>query len=215
MAYNFEGISILVIEESEAISSLIKDVLSVFGVGNILFANNGRDGLRLACAYNPDIIITEIVLPELDGPEMIKKIRTSDKHLNTFVPIIVLTAFSELKRIEQARDAGVNVIMIKPFTARDLYNRIAYVIENPRQFVITDDFKGPDRRRKSQSDFYNGPKRRQQDPTDHDFYPEEPPVKNSPFRKSKRKKSLSIYTGAKGKNKPPKYHDDDYDFDLL
>ena len=214
MAYNFEGITILVVEESEAIRSLIKDVLSVFGVGNILLGTNGQDGLKLACDYNPDIIITEIVLPKLDGPEMIKKIRTSHKSINTYVPIIVLTAFSELKRIKLARDSGVNEIMVKPFTARDLYNRIAYVIENPRQFVIAESFKGPDRRRKPQSDFYNGPKRREKDPEDYEFYPEEPVIEVKKYSNTKKKKAFSIYTGAKGKTTFPKYQEEDYDFDL-
>ena len=179
MAYNFEGITILVIEDNTAIITLISDVLKVFGVGNIIFADNGNQGFKRACDYNPDIILTEIVLQELDGPDMIKKIRTDPNSPNPYVPIIIVTAFSELKRIETARDSGVNEILTKPFSARDLYTRIAHVIENPRQFVLTDDFQGPDRRRRK-GDFYHGPKRRYDDADSVD---------------EKGNRRFSIYTG--------------------
>lgn len=162
MAYNFQGVTVLIVEDNSAIVSLVSDVLKVFGVGNVIFAKNGEDGFKRYVDHNPDIILTEILLKQLDGPDMIKKIRNDMSSPNPYVPIIVLTAFSELKRIEKARDAGVNEIIIKPFTARDLYSRMAHVIEHPRQFVITDDFAGPDRRRKGRG-LYEGPMRRYDD----------------------------------------------------
>lgn len=189
MAYNFEGITILVIEDNQAVKKLVCDVLKVFGVGNIIVASDGAEGFSRFVDYNPDIILTELVLDELDGPDLIEKIRQDEYSPNPYVPIIVLTAFSEMKRIERARDSGVNEIMTKPFTARDLYGRMAYVIENPRKFVITDDFMGPDRRRRKNT-FYKGPRRREEDPIDSRDYNEQTP--------------LSIYTGKQQRKKSSK-----------
>ena len=60
------------------------------------------------------------------------------------------------------RDAGVTEFLVKPFNARDLYRRIVQIIERPRQFVRSEDFFGPDRRRKRESN-YAGPRRREED----------------------------------------------------
>jgi DNA-binding response OmpR family regulator len=77
-----------------------------------------------------------------------------------------MTGFSEKRRVFQARDAGVTEFLVKPFNARDLYRRIAQLIERPRQFVRSEDFFGPDRRRGS-SETYTGPLRRESDGLDN------------------------------------------------
>lgn len=59
----------------------------------------------------------------------------------------------------KARDAGMTEFLVKPFSARSMARRITMVIENPRQFVRTDDFFGPDRRRHRISN-YTGQERR-------------------------------------------------------
>lgn len=202
MAYNFEGITILIIEENSALMSLTSDILKIFGVGNIVSAKDGEEGFKRFVDYNPDIIITELSLNKLDGPEMIEKIRTHPHAPNPYVPVIVVTAFSELRRIESARDAGVNEIMTKPFTARDLYARIAHVIEHPRKFVITNDFLGPDRRRRRDT-FYSGPRRRKEDPETHTSNSSQKP---------------SIYTGRsqgkKSSSKAQRFYNEDSDIDI-
>lgn len=210
MAYNFEGITILIIEENPALLTLTSDILKIFGVGNIITAKDGEQGFKRFMDYNPDIIITELSLNKVDGPEMIEKIRSTPHSPNPYVPVIVVTAFSELKRIEAARDAGVNEIMTKPFTARDLYARIAHVIEHPRQFVITDNFLGPDRRRRRDT-FYTGPRKRKDDPGKPDITDQD-----------RKKKGFSIYTGksepqktSSDKKNGKSHRDEDIDIDFL
>jgi DNA-binding response OmpR family regulator len=73
-----------------------------------------------------------------------------------------MTGFSEKRRVVQARDAGVTEFLVKPFTARDMYRRISQIVERPREFVKSEDFFGPDRRRTKRSD-YEGPLRREED----------------------------------------------------
>lgn len=161
MAYNFDSITILIIEENEAVVSLLSYILRTFQVGNIVTAKDGEQGFRKVVGFNPDIILSEIVLAKLNGPVMIRKIRKDRSSPNPYVPIIALTAYNELSYVKEARDAGVNDILVKPFTARDLYSRLVHVIENPRQFVISENFNGPDRRRRRGGGYsYQGPDRR-------------------------------------------------------
>jgi DNA-binding response OmpR family regulator len=74
----------------------------------------------------------------------------------------MITAHTELRRIETARDAGITEALLKPVTPRNLYDRIVQIIERPRRFVKTPEFAGPDRRRRRGTD-YGGPKRRFED----------------------------------------------------
>ena len=97
-----------------------------------------------------------------DGITLTKKLRNEPSSPNQYIPIILMTGFSEKKRVVQARDAGVTEFLVKPFTARDLYKRLAQIIERPRQFVRSEEFFGPDRRRKVDPVF-NGPFKRESD----------------------------------------------------
>jgi two-component system chemotaxis response regulator CheY len=71
----------------------------------------------------------------------------------------MLTGHSEKKRVMAARDAGITEIMVKPISAKALYQRILNVVANPRAFIRTKSYFGPDRRR-SVSSNYVGPERR-------------------------------------------------------
>ena len=70
-----------------------------------------------------------------------------------------MTAFSSVKRVAIARDSGITEFLRKPFTAEALYKRIEAIVEKPRPFVLSDNFTGPDRRRKADKDFKGTDKR--------------------------------------------------------
>ena len=101
-------------------------------------------------------------MDSMDGLELIEKIRNDEDSPDPFVPIILMTGYSNQVRVETARDSGMTEFLAKPFKARDLYTRIVQIIEKPRQFVKNDYFFGPDRRRRKDED-YAGPVRRNLD----------------------------------------------------
>ena len=88
-----------------------------------------------------------------------RKVRTDLDSPNTFVPIIMLTAYAEKSRVEMARDSGVTEFCVKPVTATELYRKVCAVINTPRSFVRTKMYFGPDRRRRN-TDF-DGRERRE------------------------------------------------------
>jgi len=75
------------------------------------------------------------------------------------VPIIMLTGYTEMHRVTEARDAGVNEFLAKPVSAKKLYSRIVAIIEHNRNFIKIKQFFGPDRRRKA-LESYRGDERR-------------------------------------------------------
>src|SRR3546814_4837598 len=84
---------------------------------------------------------------DMDGIGFVEWVRKNPAAKNVFVPIIMVTAQSEEWKVMKARDAGVTEFLVKPFSAKTMARRITVVVENPRQFVRTDEFFGPDRRR--------------------------------------------------------------------
>lgn len=164
MPYEFHQVTVLIVEDNQPMLDLAKSILQTFGVGNVLTAKNGEEGFNLFCKHNPDIVIADWMMKPMDGISLTRRIRNDLKSPNKFVPVVLMTGFSEKRRVLQARDAGVTEFLVKPFNARDLYRRIAQVIERPRQFVRSEDFFGPDRRR-SRNDEFTGPFRREDDKT--------------------------------------------------
>lgn len=141
---------------------LLKSLLEAYGITKIYSAKDGDEGFEIFKKELPDLILSDWMMKPVDGISFTRRIRNDSGSPNKFVPIILMTGFSEKRRVMQARDAGVTEFLVKPFNARDLYRRIVQIIERPRQFVRSEDFFGPDRRRKREST-YSGPRRREED----------------------------------------------------
>lgn len=163
MSYVFENITVLIVEDNHSMLDITKSLLLAFGVGQVVSAKDGEEGFEKFVRYNPDLIIADWMMRPVDGISFTRRTRNDPNSPNPYVPIILMTGFSEKRRVIQARDAGVTEFLVKPFNARDLYRRIAQVVERPRQFVRSTDFFGPDRRRKRKKDEFGGPYRRHSD----------------------------------------------------
>jgi len=155
-----ESVSFLIVDPNAFMRSLIKNVLHVFGAEKFIEANDGADAFKAMQNLVPDIIITEWMMDPLDGLDFTRLVRTGKDSLNPFVPIIMTTAYSELQRVVEARDAGITEFIAKPLSAKTLIARITAVIGRPRPFIRSTRYFGPDRRRRRTSE-YKGPERRQ------------------------------------------------------
>ncbi len=162
MTYQFKNASILVIDDMQAMLSLTTSLLKIFGFADIYTAKDAEKGFEKFCRHDPDIVLTDWQMDPFDGTELVHKIRTDPASPNKFVPVIMMTGYSHKIRVEQARDKGVTEFLVKPFRAKDLYVRLEQLVEKPRRFVDSDEFFGPDRRRRKPKDF-QGPFLREND----------------------------------------------------
>ncbi len=137
-------------------------LLNGFGINHIDVAKTSEVGFRKFCEGKHDLILTDWLIKNDNGIKFTEDVRMGSLSPNPFVPIVIMTGFSEKRRVIQARDTGVTEFLVKPFTANDLYKRIDHIIMKPRQFVKSSDFFGPDRRRKY-LEGQNIPKRREVD----------------------------------------------------
>lgn len=148
-----ENVSFLLIDPSIFMRSVVRNVLNTFGAKKIIEASNGEEALEELKAFMPDIILTEWVMSPINGIELAKHLRRDDDSPNVFIPIIMITAHTELIKIATARDAGINEFVAKPMSAKGLLDHINEVIEHPRNYVKEDEYFGPDRRRRRVKSF--------------------------------------------------------------
>jgi CheY-like chemotaxis protein len=156
---DFNKLRFLVIDDNAHMRRILRTLLHGFGAREVYEAEDGASGLEAFTNYMPDIIISDWVMPIFDGLELTQMIRQPAGNANPYVPIIMVTGHSERKRVTTARDAGVTEFITKPISATSLYRRILNVIANPRPFIKTDTYFGPDRRSFTNPN-YIGPERR-------------------------------------------------------
>src|SRR5437879_11139065 len=149
----------LSIDDNAPMRRILRTLLHSFGTREVYEAEDGAAGLEAFMHFVPDIVIADWVMPIFDGLELAQMIRQPGANANPYVPIIMLTGHSEKKRVTAARDAGITEFMVKPISAKSLYQRILNVVANPRPFIRTKNYFGPDRRRNT-SNTYIGPERR-------------------------------------------------------
>ena len=146
-----QNISFLVVEDNLFARDLMRDILEIVGARHITFARNGHDAYKTFKAAPADVILLDWQMDTLDGIEFTKMVRGRQDSPNPYVPIIMMTAYSDRSHVFKARDAGVNEYLIKPFSAKALFDRVLAVIERPRRFVRVGKYFGPDRRRKDKT----------------------------------------------------------------
>jgi CheY-like chemotaxis protein len=156
---DFNKLRFLVVDDNVHMRRILRTLLHSFGARDVYEAENGAAGLEAFTHYVPDIVLTDWAMPICDGLELAQMIRQPGANANPYAPIIMLTGHSDKERVVAARDAGVTEFMAKPISAKALYERILNVVANPRPFIKTKSYFGPDRRR-NVSPNYGGPERR-------------------------------------------------------
>jgi len=157
--YDFKELRVLVCDDNLQIRALVKQCLKAFGIKYVFEANDANQGFQEILDHDPDLVITDWNMPAGDGIDFVHHIRHSPKSPNPYVPIIMLTGYTELDRVKTARDEGVSSFLAKPVSADSLYKRLVSLVEDQRLYVRSDDFFGPDRRFKVSSSL-DGPERR-------------------------------------------------------
>lgn len=125
-----DGGLILVVEDDSDMRLFIKSIL--VPEFRIIEAVNGMDGMEKALEYIPDIIISDVMMPEMDGTELLEKIK-SDERIN-HIPVILLTALNEERQILKSFYVGVDDYITKPFSAPILKARVSNILSNRRKW---------------------------------------------------------------------------------
>ncbi len=158
-----ESVSALILDDNAHMRGLVRVILASFGMRRIEEASDCSAAVGIVAGGDIDIAFVDFKLGALDGIEFCKRIRFDPESPNRFLPIIMITAYSERRRVIDAINAGVDEFLVKPVRAVDVANRVNAVIERRRPFVQTAGYFGPERRRRNDPR-YKGPWRRAADP---------------------------------------------------
>jgi DNA-binding response OmpR family regulator len=110
---------VLIVEDEKTLSSIIADTLEDEGF-SILQAFDGNEGLKLFLGKRPDILIADVMMPKMDGFQMLNKIRDTDKT----TPVLFLTARSSIEDLVSGFELGANDYLRKPFKMQELIVRV-------------------------------------------------------------------------------------------
>jgi two-component system chemotaxis response regulator CheY len=117
---------VLVVDDSETVRQVLQLTLSNAGF-DVIEADDGNDALnKLASAPVVDMLITDLNMPNMDGLELIQKIREDNKH--RFTPIVMLTTESSEEKKQAGRDAGASGWIVKPFKPEQLLKVVKMVL---------------------------------------------------------------------------------------
>ncbi|HRQ55280.1 MAG TPA: response regulator [Ignavibacteriaceae bacterium] len=120
---------ILLVEDNKDVREYIKDTLS--GQYNVVEAANGQQGLNKAKEIMPDLIISDIMMPEMDGIEFCRIIKT--EILTSHIPVILLTARASHENKIEGLETGADAYLIKPFDSKELFVRIKNLIDQRKR----------------------------------------------------------------------------------
>lgn len=150
----------MIVDDNRNAAEIVKSVLASVGASQMDLATTAERAFSLLQSESFDLIIVDQNLGKGDeGIALVKRIRTDPASTNPYLPILMLTGYTEQRRVQAARDAGVTEFLSKPFTIVGLLRRMEALIHAPRPFVRSDTYFGPDRRRRQDPE-YKGPERR-------------------------------------------------------
>lgn len=150
-------ISVLVVEDSSFIRTLLVNSVRILGVQSVKSVDDGSEAIEFlklveenpmkAGMMSVDIVISDWEMSPVNGLMLLRWIRRHKDSKDRFKPFIMITGYSEPKRINQAREMGVTEFMSKPFSVNSLADKIKSIIFKQRQYVHTNSYFGPERRR--------------------------------------------------------------------
>lgn len=130
--------TILIIDDEPQIRKMLEITLQTNGF-NVREASTGKEGLSASAIHPPDLILLDLGLPDLNGHEVLKKLREWYTH-----PIIILSVQSAEEEIIHALDEGANDYLVKPFRSGELLARIRNVLRNSQEDKSNPIIKGKD-----------------------------------------------------------------------
>lgn len=146
---NFAQIECLVVDADQYSTSILGQILRGFGLSKHVMVESGDEATRRLANGHFDLLICDAILPDMAGGDLVKWVRRQPALALKYVPIVVLTGYTQYSSVVNMRDAGANIVVRKPVSPNILFDHIAWSARTERAFIETDNFIGPDRRFKN------------------------------------------------------------------
>jgi CheY-like chemotaxis protein len=145
--FRIQQLRVLVVDDNAFMRKMVRSLLLNIGVKKVYEAADGIAGMEQIRAVSPDVIVLDWEMPLLNGPELVRIVRSPGMFPTPDVPIIMLTAYGDRNRIVEAIKLGVNEFLCKPVSAKMLTDRLVSIFAKPRANVKFGDYYGPEPRK--------------------------------------------------------------------
>lgn len=124
-----EKIKVLLVEDEQSLAMIMKDTMEPTGM-SVTLAADGEEGLRAFFADKPDVLVTDVMMPRMDGFEMVRRIREQDK----LTPVLFLTARSSVNDVVDGFKMGGDDYLKKPFSLQEFMARVSRLAERQQLY---------------------------------------------------------------------------------
>ena len=146
---NFTQIEALIVDADQYSTQLLGQILRGFGLSRQNIVDSGEEARRKLGSSRFDLLICDAILPDTHASDLIKWIRRQPALETKYIPIVVLTGYTQFSNVVTLRDSGANIVVRKPVSPNILFDHIAWSARTERAFIETDSYIGPDRRFKN------------------------------------------------------------------
>ena len=126
MSSDFDKLNILLVDDEQFIRQLVARLLRDMGVRDVMVASDGEDALKKLSTYGEriDLMILDLEMPNMNGFQVVKEVRSGAAHVNPELPIIILTGHGQEDAVKTALALGVHGFVVKPMSRDTLDKRI-------------------------------------------------------------------------------------------
>ena len=142
-----QSLAVLVVDDNQYTRKMVRNLLINCGVKDVFEAADGIAALDAIRSIAPDVVVLDWEMPLLSGAELVRIVRSPGVFPMPDIPIIMLSAHGERWRVVEAMRLGVNEYLIKPVSAKALYDRLVSITLQPRPAVQLGDYYGPEPRK--------------------------------------------------------------------
>ncbi len=156
--YNLDLFTVLIVDDNTYMRNLLRSIVQKLGAGKILTAAHGGEAIETlklvesdpqkAGVGNVDMVLSNWEMSPVDGMMLLRWLRRHKESPDKFMPFVLVTGHADIDKVQEARDLGATEVLGKPYSVQSLIRRLEMLIERPRQYVLTGEYFGPDRRRR-------------------------------------------------------------------
>ena len=143
---NLQAVSVLLVDRNHYSRALISQALRGFGVKYITPCESAAAAQEYLTQSGADLCLIDAELPDMSGADLVRAIRRLPTAPLRFVPILMVSGYTQFRTLNASRDAGANLILQKPISPQALFDRILWLSRTRRAYIETTDYIGPDRR---------------------------------------------------------------------
>jgi CheY-like chemotaxis protein len=143
---NLGGMTTLLADSDHFTRSITSQIMRGFGAEPCVLVDTGEEATECLLHSCFDLCILEAKLPDMFCGKLIRWLRRLTDNPARFTPILVLSSYTHLRYVAEARDAGANLVARKPISPQTLFDRITWIACTHRPYIEAGQYIGPDRR---------------------------------------------------------------------